>query len=225
MRYVFTCIAEKKNDMYFLSLPDFNMKGVCDVDLYSALKAAHNIIIIETYLKEAQRVVIPEPKSACELAKNLTKGQWTTCITVDTDVFAEVLELYEKVRKEDLQGFLEDKEAEYQVQVKTAKKTKQEIGTETTETDVVDTEQVKNQPLTDTIDFEDDIETAKVSGEAKENNFEKTSTEKKEQPTRTDVQPKVKRQKPRRRYNNRKEPKSEPAKSPNENETNSSQGE
>lgn len=228
MKYVFTCIAEKKNDIYFLMFPDFDNVGVCDADLYSALKIAHNVITVETYVKEQERVVMSEPKNAVELAKALKEGQWTACITVDTGAFAENLELYDSVKTEDLQEFLKNKKEEYRVQTKALKKSKKTAIVESVEgetTEAVKAESAQAQSLTDTAEFEDSVEVVPISEKPKENSPEKTSAKKDEQSAKTDAQPRVKRQRPKHRYNNRKNTKSESANSSDQSKTSSLQNE
>lgn len=225
MQYVFTCIAEKKNDIYFLTFPDLDNAGICDANLYDALKIAHDVITVETYTKEQERVVMSEPKSADELTKTLKEGQWTTCVAVDTGAFEGILELYDSVKLEDLQEFLKTKKEEYQTQVKALKKLKktaivESVGVEAAE--AAKTEPIQTQPLTDIVDFEDSVEVVSIPEKPKENNSEKVSaeksTEKSEQSEKTDIQPRVKRQKPRHRYNNQRHSKQGTANASDKNE-------
>lgn len=232
MRYVFTCIAEKKNDIYFLTFPDFDNTGICDANLYDALKIACNVITVETYTKEQERVVMSEPKSADELAKTLKEGQWTTCVAVDTGAFEGILELYDSVKLEDLQEFLKIKKEEYQTQIKALKKLKKTAIVESVEVEAKETakaEPTQVQSLTDTVDFEDNVEVVPISEKPKESNSEKASvekgSEKSGQPEKTDTQSRAKRQKSRYRYNNQRHSKQGTANTSGKNETKTAQNE
>lgn len=107
MKYVFPCIITKEQELYEIVFPDFESRSVCGVDLYDTLKSAHNILLLDLYIKEAQRIVIGEPTPIEKI--RLAANQSTSYVICDTDVFSNMLDFYDNIEIDDLEAFLNKK--------------------------------------------------------------------------------------------------------------------
>lgn len=110
MKYVFPCIINKTQNLYSLSFPDLENRKIFGTDLYDILRMAHNVLLIDLYVKEAQRMVIADPTPFEKL--NIENGQIVSYITCDTDMLSNMLDLYDNIQTNDLEKFLQEKSEE-----------------------------------------------------------------------------------------------------------------
>lgn len=110
MKYVFPCIISQNQGLYSLAFPDLDNRKVYCSDLYDLLKKAHNILLVELYIKESQRMVIANPTPVQKL--ELQEGETTSYVTCDTEAFENMLDLYDNIHTDDLEQYLQEKEEE-----------------------------------------------------------------------------------------------------------------
>lgn len=151
MKYVFPCIISKSQNLYSLAFPDLGHRKIFGTDLYDTLRTAHNVLMIELYLKEVQRIVIADATPIEKLS--LEHGQSASYIICDTDVFGNTLDLYDNIQTDDLKEFLQRKEDESKAYEETIASSIQ--SEEEKNPDFKDTE---HSNLDDMLDYEDSLE-------------------------------------------------------------------
>ena len=207
MKYVFPCIINKTQDLYSLSFPDLDNRKIFGTDLYDILRTAHNVLLIDLYVKEAQRMVIADPTPFEKL--NIEGGQIVSYITCDTDILSNMLDLYDNIQTNDLEQFLQEKSEEAEAYETTI--SAEALSIDNNEKDKVVNEPVKPDDATEEfLDFEDDLEVVSHQSpektdtiEASANNDENKEADAKGELPRAQLQ----KQKPKRRYNNYRPPK------------------
>lgn len=207
MKYVFPCIINKTQDLYSLSFPDLDNRKIFGTDLYDILRTAHNVLLIDLYVKEAQRMVIADPTPFEKL--NIENGQIVSYITCDTDILSNMLDLYDNIQTNDLEQFLQEKSEEaeaYETTIST-----EVLSTDNEKKDEAAEKSVKTDDATEEfLDFEDDLEVVSPqssekidANEASANNDEGKKADARDE----DTKPQLQKQKPKRRYNNYRPPK------------------
>ena len=184
MKAVFPCIITKiKDDLYSAEFPDLSEKKTFGTNLYDVLKTAGNILLIELYVKEMQRLVIPDNTDIGALSLN--SDQFATYIICDTEILGNMLDIYDNVQTDDLELFLKEKDKEAETYAKLQENETKPI------------EKTENQP--EKPDELEELEEDEVQVVVKE-------TDKKplEETEKTESKPP---QRPRQRYNNRRHPK------------------
>lgn len=207
MKYVFPCIISKTQDLYSLSFPDLDNRKIFGTDLYDILRTAHNVLLIDLYVKEAQRIVIADPTPFEKL--NIEGGQIVSYITCDTDILSNMLDLYDNIQTNDLEQFLQEKSEEAEAYETTI--SAEALSIDNNEKDEVVEELVKADDATEEfLDFEDDLEVVSPQSpektdttETSVNNDESKEADAKGELSRAQLQ----KQKPKRRYNNYRPPK------------------
>lgn len=207
MKYVFPCIINKTQDLYSLSFPDLDNRKIFGTDLYDILRTAHNVLLIDLYVKEAQRMVIAAPTPFGKL--NIEEGQIVSYITCDTDILSNMLDLYDNIQTNDLEQFLQEKSEETEAYETTI--SAEVLSTDNEEKDEAAEKSVKTDNVTEEfLDFEDDLEVVSPqspektdTNETSVNNDEGKKADAKDEATK----PQLQKQKPKRRYNNYRPPK------------------
>lgn len=111
MKYVFPCIITKESEScYSAVFPDLKIEKFFETDLYDILKTASRVLLLEMYLQEAQRMVVPDPKEI-QVVK-LEPNQFPTYIICDTELFNNTMDLYDGIQEDDLRQYLKRKIAE-----------------------------------------------------------------------------------------------------------------
>lgn len=207
MKYVFPCIINKTQDLYSLSFPDLENRKIFGTDLYDILRMAHNVLLIDLYVKEAQRMVIADPTPFEKL--NIENGQIVSYITCDTDMLSNMLDLYDNIQTNDLEKFLQEKSEEAEAYETT-------ISAETLNIDKDEKDEEADNPVQEDditeelLDFEDDLEVVSPqSPEESDTNDASANNNVNKEADASDETPKPQpqRQKPKRRYNNYRPPK------------------
>lgn len=182
MKAVFPCVITKINDgLYSAEFPDLSDKKTYGSNLYDVLKTAGNILLIELYVKEMQRLVIPDNTEIGSLSLN--SNQFATYVICDTDILGNMLDIYDNVQTDDLELFLKEKDKE--AEAYTAElKDKEPKQSENTEKQTEDVEEIEEE------------EVQVIVKEPNEKHQEKT--EKPETPKKSENRPP---QRPRQRYN------------------------
>lgn len=207
MKYVFPCIINKTQDLYSLSFPDLENRKIFGTDLYDILRMAHNVLLIDLYVKEAQRMVIADPTPFEKL--NIENGQIVSYITCDTDMLSNMLDLYDNIQTNDLEKFLQEKSEESEAYETT-------ISAETLNIDKDEKDEEADKPVQEDditeelLDFEDDLEVVSPqSPEESDTNDASANNDVNKEADASDETPKPQpqRQKPKRRYNNYRPPK------------------
>ena len=184
MKAVFHCIITKiKDDLYSAEFPDLSEKKTFGTNLYDVLKTAGNILLIELYVKEMQRLVIPDNTDIGALSLN--SDQFATYIICDTDILGNMLDIYDNVQTDDLELFLKEKDKEAETYAKLQENETKPI------------EKTENQPeKTEELEELEEDEVQVVVKETDKKPLEETE--------KTESKPP---QRPRQRYNNRRHPK------------------
>lgn len=207
MKYVFPCIINKTQDLYSLSFPDLENRKIFGTDLYDILRMAHNVLLIDLYVKEAQRMVIADPTPFEKL--NIENGQIVSYITCDTDMLSNMLDLYDNIQTNDLEKFLQEKSEEAEAYETT-------ISAETLNIDKDEKDEAADKPVQEDditeelLDFEDDLEVVSPQSpeESDTNDASANNDVNKEADASAETpKPQPQRQKPKRRYNNYRPPK------------------
>ena len=207
MKYVFPCIINKTQNLYSLSFPDLENRKIFGTDLYDILRMAHNVLLIDLYVKEAQRMVIADPTPFEKL--NIENGQIVSYITCDTDMLSNMLDLYDNIQTNDLEKFLQEKSEEAEAYETT-------ISAETLNIDKDEKDEEADKPVQEDditeelLDFEDDLEVVSPqSPEESDTNDASANNDVNKEADVSDETPKPHppRQKPKRRYNNYRPPK------------------
>lgn len=182
MKAIFPCVITKINDdLYSAEFPDLSDKKTYGSNLYDVLKTAGNILLIELYVKEMQRLVIPDNTEIGSLSLN--SNQFATYVICDTDILGNMLDIYDNVQTDDLELFLKEKDKE--AEAYTAElKDKEPKQSENTEKQTEDVEEIEEE------------EVQVIVKEPNEKHQEKT--EKPETPKKSENRPP---QRPRQRYN------------------------
>lgn len=207
MKYVFPCIINKTQNLYSLSFPDLENRKIFGTDLYDILRMAHNVLLIDLYVKEAQRMVIADPTPFEKL--NIENGQIVSYITCDTDMLSNMLDLYDNIQTNDLEKFLQEKSEEAEAYETT-------ISAETLNIDKDEKDEAADKPVQEDditeelLDFEDDLEVVSPQSpeESDTNDASANNDVNKEADASAETpKPQPQRQKPKRRYNNYRPPK------------------
>lgn len=204
MKYVFPCIINKTQDLYSLSFPDLDNRKMFGTDLYDILRMAHNVLLIDLYVKEAQRIVIADPTPFEKL--NIEEGQIVSYITCDTDMLSNMLDLYDNIQTNDLEKFLQEKSEEVEAYETTISAEALNIDKD----EAVDKPVQEDDITEEFLDFEDDLEVVSPQSPEKSdandtsvnNDINKEADASNENP-----KPQPQRQKPKRKYNNYRSPK------------------
>lgn len=207
MKYVFPCIINKTQDLYSLSFPDLDNRKIFGTDLYDILRMAHNVLLIDLYVKEAQRIVIADPTPFEKL--NIEEGQIVSYITCDTDMLSNMLDLYDNIQTNDLEKFLQEKSEEAEAYETTI--SAEALNIDKDEKDEAVDEPVQEDDITEEfLDFEDDLEVVSPqSPEKSDTNDTSTNNDinKEADASNENPKPQPQRQKPKRKYNNYRPPK------------------
>ena len=207
MKYVFPCIINKTQDLYSLSFPDLDNRKIFGTDLYDILRMAHNVLLIDLYVKEAQRIVIADPTPFEKL--NIEEGQIVSYITCDTDILSNMLDLYDNIQTNDLEKFLQEKSEEAEAYETTI--SAEALIIDKDEKDEAVDEPVQEDDITEEfLDFEDDLEVVSPqSPEKSDANDTSTNNDinKEADASNENPKPQPQRQKPKRKYNNYRPPK------------------
>lgn len=207
MKYVFPCIINKTQDLYSLSFPDLDNRKIFGTDLYDILRMAHNVLLIDLYVKEAQRIVIADPTPFEKL--NIEEGQIVSYITCDTDMLSNMLDLYDNIQTNDLEKFLQEKSEEAEAYETTI--SAEALNIDKDEKDEAVDEPVQEDDITEEfLDFEDDLEVVSPqSPEKSDANDTSTNNDinKEADASNENPKPQPQRQKPKRKYNNYRPPK------------------
>ena len=207
MKYVFPCIINKTQDLYSLSFPDLENRKIFGTDLYDILRMAHNVLLIDLYVKEAQRMVIADPTPFEKL--NIENGQIVSYITCDTDMLSNMLDLYDNIQTNDLEKFLQEKSEEAEAYETTI--SAETLNIDKDEKNEADDKPVQEDDITEELlDFEDDLEVVSPQSpeESDTNDASANNDANKEADASAETpKPQPQRQKPKRRYNNYRPPK------------------
>lgn len=202
MKYVFPCIINKTQDLYSLSFPDLENRKIFGTDLYDILRTAHNVLLIDLYVKEAQRMVIADPTPFEKL--NIENGQIVSYITCDTDILSNMLDLYDNIQTNDLEQFLQEKSEEAEAYETTI--SAEVLSADNEKKDEAAEKSVKTDDATEEfLDFEDDLEVVSPQSSEKIDANETSANNdegKKADARDEDTKPQLQKQKPKRRYNN-----------------------
>lgn len=170
MKYVFPCIISKSQNLYSLTFPDLGHRKIFGTDLYDILRTAHNVLMIELYLKEVQRIVIADATPIEKLP--LEHGQSASYIICDTDIFGNTLDLYDNIQTDDLEEFLQKKEDESKSYEETFILSKQSEDEKNP-----DSKDTEHSDLNDMLDYEDSLEVVtKTKNEPIQTQNTKTNT-------------------------------------------------
>lgn len=207
MKYVFPCIINKTQDLYSLSFPDLDNRKMFGTDLYDILRMAHNVLLIDLYVKEAQRIVIADPTPFEKL--NIEEGQIVSYITCDTDMLSNMLDLYDNIQTNDLEKFLQEKSEEVEAYETTISAEALNIDKDEKD-EAVDKPAQEDDITEEFLDFEDDLEVVSPqSPEKSDANDASTNNDinKEADASNENPKPQPQRQKPKRKYNNYRSPK------------------
>lgn len=176
-------------------------------DLYDILRMAHNVLLIDLYVKEAQRIVIADPTPFEKL--NIEEGQIVSYITCDTDMLSNMLDLYDNIQTNDLEKFLQEKSEEVEAYETTISAEALNIDKDEKD-EAVDKPAQEDDITEEFLDFEDDLEVVSPqSPEKSDANDASTNNDinKEADASNENPKPQPQRQKPKRKYNNYRSPK------------------
>lgn len=204
MKYVFPCIISQNQGLYSLVFPDLENRKVYCSDLYDLLKKAHNILLIELYIRESQRMVIVDPTPVQNL--EIKNGQVASYVTCDTEVFENMLDLYDNIHTDDLERFLQER-AEESEAYEAALEANEQDGTDTatpSEKAAADSEADAEAPSGDNfmLDYEEELEVKPQNAEKIKKEPSVEDKKKKEEMTQPKSEGKGDKTTKKRPYNN-----------------------